>query len=51
MKTHVGMREKCLAEYDALTLCMKKNERNFAAQCEKLVRSLQKCALKENVGK
>ncbi len=51
MKTHVGMREKCLLEYDALTLCMKKNERSFAAQCEKLVRSLQKCALKENVGK
>ncbi len=51
IKSHVGMKEKCLAEYDALSQCIKKNERSFAAKCDKLVRALQKCALKENVGK
>lgn len=49
VKTHLGLKEKCLAEYEALSKCLKNNERSYA-KCTKLIESMQKCALDNELG-
>ena len=44
MKTYLGLKEHCGAEYEELDKCLKKNPKRYI-KCRDLVKKMQRCAV------